>query len=186
MMTIGHDSQLLCLYVPPPHSLQALMSTHLSRLQQDLFHELKKVCMKRCIAYWYCGVLVCVQNGSARSLCVALDCFAALFPRTRPAKCSSFAQGLLPVLVRLTGRTEEGVLETLQETVTKILPTMTPFVSISNIKVLMMKSWCYIFSTHLCCLCCVLDVDAEPSEPAAHWLSFLPPNGSHHFAQHYH
>lgn len=75
------------------------------------------------------------QNGTSRSLCVALDCFAALFPLTRPSKCSSYAQALLPVLVRLTCRQEEALHEALQDALSKILPTMTPFLSATNLQV---------------------------------------------------
>ena len=75
------------------------------------------------------------QNGSSRSLCVALECFSSLFPLTRPAKCSVYAQSLLPVLVRVTGREEESVHEALQDALRKILPTMTPFLSTTNMQV---------------------------------------------------
>lgn len=76
-----------------------------------------------------------IQNGTSRSLCVALDCFAALFPLTRPAKCSGYAQGLLPIVVRLTNRKEEALHEALQAALAKILPTMTPFLSPTNLQV---------------------------------------------------
>jgi len=65
----------------------------------------------------------------------ALDCFASLFPQTRASRCNSYAQGLLPVLVRVTGREEEALHESLQEALSKILPTMTPFLSTSNLQV---------------------------------------------------
>lgn len=114
------------------------MNVHLSRLQQDLFHELKKVLS---ILYMFhmpnarCKLLCDQQNGTPRSLCVALDCFSSLFPLTRPAKCSSYAQALLPILVRLTSRQEEALHEALQDAMSKILPTMTPFVTTSNLQV---------------------------------------------------
>ena len=75
------------------------------------------------------------QNGSSRSLCAALDCFASLFPYIRPSRCNSYAQALLPVLVRVTGREEEALHESLQEAFGKILPTMTPFLSTANLQV---------------------------------------------------
>ena len=75
------------------------------------------------------------QNGSSRSLCAALDCFASLFPYIRPSRCNSYAQGLLPVLVRVTGREEEALHDSLQEAFGKILPTMTPFLSTANLQV---------------------------------------------------
>lgn len=115
------------------------MNIQLSRLQQDLFYELKKVlCTDTSICV--CMVISCspysfLQNGTPRSLCVALDCFSSLFPLTRPAKCSSYAQGLLPILVRLTSRHEEALHEALQDALSKILPTMTPFVTSSNLQV---------------------------------------------------
>ncbi len=75
------------------------------------------------------------QNGSTRSLCAALDCFASLYPLTRPSRCQYYAQNLLPVLVRLTGRSEEAVHEALQDGLGKILPTMAPFLTSANIQV---------------------------------------------------
>ena len=86
-------------------------------------------CICTCMCY------TVMQNGTPRSLCAALDCFSSLFPLTRPAKCSSYAQALLPILVRLTSRNEEALHEALQDAMSKILPTMTPFVTTSNIQV---------------------------------------------------
>ena len=105
------------------------------------------------------------QNGTPRSLCVALDCFSSLFPLTRPAKCSSYAQALLPILVRLTSRQEEALHEALQDAMSKILPTMTPFVTTSNLQVRekVLHNYCHLdlsFSTvgltlyrFVCCTC---------------------------------
>jgi huntingtin len=98
--------------------VKKLQSTHLSKLQQDLFHELKK-------------------NGSARSLSVALEVFAALFPRTRPSRRQALSQSLLPVLLRLLARDEEGLHESLQDGLSHILPTLTPFLSATNNQLLM-------------------------------------------------
>ena len=115
--------------------LQNLMNAHLSRLQQDLYHELKKVCTYWCVEMSFTCVPFDFQNGTSRSLCIALDCYSSLFPLTRPAKCSSHAQALLPILVRLTSRNEEAIHEALQDAMSKILPTMTPFVTSANIQV---------------------------------------------------
>lgn len=113
---------------------QGLQSSNLSRLQQDLFHELKKVC--HYLPYvTYAMITVCSQNGSARSLSVALEVFAALFPNTRPSRRQSLSQSLFPVLLRLLSRAEEGLHEALQESLSHILPTMTPFISAANIQV---------------------------------------------------
>ncbi|CAI7995434.1 Huntingtin [Geodia barretti] len=98
--------------------VKKLQSTHLSKLLQDLFHELKK-------------------NGSARSLSVALEVFAALFPRTRPSRRQALSQSLLPVLLRLLARDEEGLHESLQDGLSHILPTLTPFLSTTNNQLLM-------------------------------------------------
>ena len=112
------------------------MNVHLSKLQQDLFHELKKVLSIDCMPNKCCKLVVNnQQNGTPRSLCVALDCFSSLFPLTRPAKYSSYAQALLPILVRLTSRQEEALHEALQDAMSKILPSMTPFVTTSNLQV---------------------------------------------------
>ena len=141
------------------------MGTHFSRIQQDLFHELKKVCV--CIRLYY-ALCICliiplfkvyistsasffisavirrlyarylfffIQNGESRSVCVALDCFSSLFSHTRPSKCGTYAQNLVPVLLRLISRQEESVHEGLLEALSKILPTLVPFMSIVNIKV---------------------------------------------------
>lgn len=75
------------------------------------------------------------QNGETRSLCVALECFSSLFPFTRPSKCSVYAQSLIPVLLRLISREEESLHDALQDAFRKILPKLTPFMSLTNIKV---------------------------------------------------
>lgn len=85
------------------------------------------------ICHGYC--LFPAQNGSARSLSVALEVFAALFPNTRPSRRQSLSQSLFPVLLRLLSRAEEGLHEALQESLSHILPTMTPFISAANIQV---------------------------------------------------
>ena len=130
--------------------VQNLMNVHLSKLQQDLFHELKKVAC----AYWnlienYSLFFFFLQNGTTRSLCAALDCFSSLFPLTRPAKCSSYAQALLPILVRLTNRQEEALHEALQDAMSKILPTVTPFVTTANMqaRLIFLRKWQLWLST---------------------------------------
>lgn len=42
----------------------------------------------------------------------------------------------MPILVRLTNRREEALHEALQDAMSKILPTMTPFVTTANIQVI--------------------------------------------------
>ena len=128
-----HVILVLCLL------LKELMSTHFARVQLDLFHELKKV------PIFYHNVEFMpspfsLQNGESRSLCVALDCFSSLFPFTRPSKCSVYAQSLVPVLLKLIGREEESLHDALQDAFLKILPTLTPFMSFMNIKVLIYGS----------------------------------------------
>lgn len=66
---------------------------------------------------------------------MALDVFAALFPRTRPSRRHGLSQSLLPVLLRLLARDEEALHESLQEALSLILPTLTPFLSTNNIQV---------------------------------------------------
>ncbi|XP_019850343.1 PREDICTED: huntingtin-like isoform X2 [Amphimedon queenslandica] len=90
--------------------LKSLMGSQLYRLQLGLYHELKK-------------------NGSARSICIVLECFSSLFSRTRPQKVHSLSQQLLPVLLRIIARPEEIIHENLIESLGKILPTMTPFLT---------------------------------------------------------
>ena len=80
-------------------------------------------------------MLFVLQNGEPRSLCVALECFSSLFPFTRPSKCSVYAQNLIPVILRLISRHEESLHDALQDALLKILPTLSPFVSVANIKV---------------------------------------------------
>lgn len=75
------------------------------------------------------------QNGESRSLCVALECFSSLFHLTRPSKCSVYAQNLVPVILRLICRKEDTLHDALQDAFLKILPTLTPFMSVINIKV---------------------------------------------------
>ncbi len=78
---------------------------------------------------------VFLQNGPSRSQCMVLECFGTLFPLTRPLRCSSYAQSFVPVLVELLNRMEESVHEALQDAFTKILPVLTPFMNIANLKV---------------------------------------------------
>lgn len=81
------------------------------------------------------GTVISLQNGETRSLYVALECFSSLFPFTRPSKCSIYAQSLVPVLLRLIGREEESLHDALQDAFLKILPTLTPFMAVVNVKV---------------------------------------------------
>ena len=123
-------------------STQGLQSAHLSRLQQDLFHELKKVWCPHLPCMFVCGAAFFLsQNGSARSLSVALEVFAALFPKTRPSRRHSLSQTLLPVLLRLLARPEEALHEALQDSLSLILPTMTHFLSATNTQVRMCCWW---------------------------------------------
>lgn len=94
--------------------------------------------LKRCVhgnVYFLRSMLMPPQNGETRSLCVALECFSSLFPFTRPSKCSVYAQNLVPVLLRLISREEESLHDALQDAFLKFLPTLTPFMSLANIKV---------------------------------------------------
>ena len=124
--------------VPSPSVLQGLINSHLSRLQQDLFHELKKV--RKCegdvplLTLPLC-ITPSTQSGSARSLAVAVEVFAKLYPLTRPSRCQALSQNLFPVLLRLLAREEEVLHDTLKEALSLILPTMTPFVTTSNMQV---------------------------------------------------
>lgn len=90
--------------------IKGLMATQLTKLQQDLFSELKK-------------------NGSSRSLCTALDCFASLYPLTRASKVISYAQNLLPVFEQLVARDDEAVIDSLQDVFGRMLPGMAPFIA---------------------------------------------------------
>lgn len=117
--------------------MQGLINSHQSRLQQDLFHELKKV--RECE-----GAVPPLtsplspspaQSGSSRSLAVAVEVFARLYPMTRPSRCQALSQNLFPVLLRLLAREEEVLHDTLKEALGFILPTMAPFVTTSNIQV---------------------------------------------------
>jgi hypothetical protein len=96
--------------------IKSLMNTHLYKLQLGLFHELKK-------------------NGSSRSMCIVLDCFSSLYSRTRPQKCHGLAQLVHPVLIRIFGRKEEMIHDNLIESLSKILPTMTPFLTSIQVQV---------------------------------------------------
>lgn len=78
----------------------------------------------------------CLQNGPTRSLCLALECFSSLYSRTRPQKCHNLSQQLYPVLLRIIARPEEVVHENLVESLTKILPTMTPFLTSAQVQVI--------------------------------------------------
>ncbi|KAL5499651.1 hypothetical protein EMCRGX_G011104 [Ephydatia muelleri] len=100
--------------------IKGLMATQLSRLQQDLFHELKK-------------------NGSSRSLCTALDCFASLYPLTRASKVITYAQNLLPVFERLVARDDEAVIDSLQDVFGRMLPGMAPFIAYSRLQLFIEK-----------------------------------------------
>lgn len=114
------------------------MGTHFARIQQDLFHELKKVYTFTYVRTYRSPcvhTLFVLQNGEPRSLCVALECFSSLFPFTRPSKCSVYAQNLIPVILRLVSRQEESLHDALQDALLKILPTLSPFISVVNIKV---------------------------------------------------
>ena len=86
------------------------------------------------ISILYCFVFF-LQNGPARSLCLALECFSSLYSRTRPQKCHNLSQQLYPVLLRIIARPEEVVHENLIESLAKILPTMTPFLNSTQVQV---------------------------------------------------
>lgn len=114
------------------------MATQLSRLQQDLFHELKKVTTLVDAHPWrliHPFPLVPIQNGSSRSLCTALDCFASLYPLTRASKVITYAQNLLPVFERLVARDDEAVIDSLQDVFGRMLPGMAPFIAYSRLQV---------------------------------------------------
>lgn len=66
---------------------------------------------------------------------MAVEVFAKLYPMTRPVRCQALSQNLFPVLLRLLAREEEVLHETLKEAFSLILPTMTPFVTTSNVQV---------------------------------------------------
>ena len=114
------------------------MGTQLYRLQQGLFHELKKVHALTNFALYIISIcfVFCLQNGPTRSLCLALECFSSLYSRTRPQKCHNLSQQLYPVLLRIIARPEEVVHENLVESLTKILPTMTPFLTSAQVQVI--------------------------------------------------
>lgn len=80
-----------------------------------------------------------VKNGAARSVCIALECFAALFPRTRPQRCINLSLQFYPVLSRIISREEEIIHERLLEALPFILPSMTPFLSSKQVQVCHVK-----------------------------------------------
>lgn len=110
------------------------MGSHFTRIQQDLFHELKKVGISMNINIRIVS-LSSHQNGEPRSVCIALECFSSLFPFTRPSRCSTYAQSLVPVLTRLICRREDSIHEALQDALLKMLPTLVPFMTNVSIKV---------------------------------------------------
>lgn len=75
------------------------------------------------------------KNGAARSLCIALECFAALFPRTRPQRCINLSVQFYPVLSRIIDRDEEIIHERLLEALPNVLPIMTPYLTSKQVQV---------------------------------------------------
>lgn len=96
-------------------TIKNLMDSQLSRIQVELYKEIKK-------------------NGSSRSLRAALSRFADLCHLTRPVKCRPYVLNLFPSLIKLSERTEEDLIqETLQTAMTKIMPVLAPFASDNEI-----------------------------------------------------
>ena len=109
-------------------------------------------CTCTCSMYPLTVTLALIQNGTARSVCIALECFSALFPRTRPQKCHNLSHQFYLVLSRIIDRDEEIIHERLLESLPNILPSMTPFLSSQQVQVSHTCVYMYMYM-HYCDLC---------------------------------
>ncbi|CAL4162698.1 unnamed protein product, partial [Meganyctiphanes norvegica] len=95
--------------------IRGLSETQLGKIQVELYKEIKK-------------------NGNVKSLRAALTRFAALCHHIRPQKCRAYVQNLLPYLTRMAKRPEELLLETLANSLDKIMPTLGHFTNDNEIR----------------------------------------------------
>ena len=99
-----------------------------------------------------------LQNGASRSLCLSLECFSALFSLTRPQKCQTLSQTLLPVLLRIIQRKEESIHEHLIDSLPLILPTMTPFLNSAQVQASQVPAPPYVCPFHVTSICLTLSL----------------------------
>lgn len=96
--------------------IRAMSGGHIIKIQVELNEEIRK-------------------NGSARTLRAALIRFAQLSHLIRPQKGKAFIQNLVPSIVKIASREEEPVLETLDQSLLKIMGSLGCFASDNEIKV---------------------------------------------------
>lgn len=75
------------------------------------------------------------KNGKERSLRAALWRFAQLCHMIRPHKGKAYINNLVPCIVKISERSEESLLETLAESLPKIMESLGCFTSDNEIKV---------------------------------------------------
>ncbi|BES96378.1 huntingtin [Nesidiocoris tenuis] len=95
--------------------IRVQMQSNVSKVNLELHKEIKR-------------------NGSARSLRAALWRFAELAHLIRPAKGRPYMQSLAPCIIKIAGRSEESVLETLATALPKILSSLGPFMTDNEAK----------------------------------------------------
>lgn len=96
--------------------LQAAIDGHLGTIQAALYKEIKK-------------------NGSSKALRAALMRFSELSHHIRPHIGKVYVAKLFPSLIRITGRAEEAIHETLATSFPKLLKSLGLFSPDNEIKV---------------------------------------------------
>uniref|UniRef100_T1KK12 Huntingtin n=1 Tax=Tetranychus urticae TaxID=32264 RepID=T1KK12_TETUR len=87
-------------------TIKSNIDCHLNRIHVELYKELKK-------------------NGSSRSIRAALTRFSELAYLLRPSKCRPYLAQLIPVLEKISSRTnEESIQETIAQAMKKLMPVL--------------------------------------------------------------
>ena len=96
------------------HLINELYGSDSSRIQVELFKEIKR-------------------NASPRRVKAAIVRFAELAYLIKPQKCRAYVMNLLPLLIAVCNREDEGIQESLITTMPKIVSVLGPFFSESEL-----------------------------------------------------
>ncbi|KAI5715946.1 hypothetical protein M8J77_024984 [Diaphorina citri] len=130
--------------------IKAVVDGNIQKVLYELFKEMKK-------------------NDKARSLRAALWRFADLSHFIRPQKGRNYMSSLIPILINISARSEDSIVETLASSIPKIFKNLAYYATDSEIKLLTQKFLKKLSSPHTvhrrCAVQCVIGVCVNSKKP---------------------